>query len=733
MSDLALIDEGLQRWMFKKGWCSLQPIQEAAVAPVLESKTDIIISASTASGKTEAAFLPAITKIAKDPDTRGIRILYISPLKALINDQYRRLDDMVQYMNLKVTPWHGDVSAGKKIKLLNDPEGILLTTPESLESLLINHTQALKSAMKNLNYVVIDEFHAFMGTQRGYQLQSQLHRLENLISRKIPRIALSATFSDANLVTAYLRPNSKVPCRVITSPKSNEDKLSVQIKGYEHTDEKMLTEDELSLLNAQKTAAVPVEYDDIANDIFRLLRGSNNLVFCNSRSATELIAARLENQCSSKHVPNEFFPHHGSLSKDLRESLEFRLQEGRWPTTAICTATLELGIDISDVASIGQIDHPMTVASLRQRLGRAGRRDHNAVLRIFLPEGITASHIELFEDTVLTVAMIELLLKRWYEPPLEHEYAFSTLLQQTLSVIASFGSASAKALYDLLCKTGPFCLCTPKIFSQFLKCLGQKDLIVQLNDGSLTLGLEGERLLTDWGFYAAFDIPKEFTIDHDGRVIGTVPLNYDLDVDTTFIFAGRGWRVNYFSAERRLIGVKPYQYDAQPLLINGSSGHIHDYVRRKMFEIYNEEIIPPYLNSVAKEHLLTGISLFKEFCLGKKLFIESPQGIALFPWRGDKVIRTIIFMLKKENIKATAYKSHIELGFTPLDTLKVAVYNLLSQDHIDPADLVRKLRNIDRDKHDAYISTELKQMAYAHNELDVDGALEYFKKLRSQL
>ena len=373
---LSLIDKDLRRFMFKKGWQELKPIQNNAVKPILERKTDVIISASTASGKTEAAFLPALTAIASSKELKGIRILYVSPLKALINDQYRRLEEMTEFLDVKVTPWHGDVSASKKNKLMDEPEGVILTTPESLESLLINHVQWIKNSMQNLFYVVIDEFHAFMGTQRGYQLQSQLHRIENLIGKRVCRIALSATFSNANGVISYLRPNSKVPCVVITSPDSSKDKLSVQIKGYEHQE----------LPEEEEGKVLPYEFEEIANDIFRLLRGSTNLVFCNSRFTTESLAAKLESLSKKKFVPNEFFPHHGSLSKELRESLEYRLQEGRWPTTAICTATLELGIDISDVASIAQVEHPITVASLRQRLGRAGRRDHNAILRVFLPE-----------------------------------------------------------------------------------------------------------------------------------------------------------------------------------------------------------------------------------------------------------------------------------------------------------------------------------------------------------
>ena len=723
------LSKDLRRFMFKKGWQALLPIQENSIEPILERKTDVIISASTASGKTEAAFLPALTKVDETRDLPGVRILYVSPLKALINDQFRRLEEMTEFLNIKVTPWHGDVNASKKEKLLQNPEGVILTTPESLESLLINHVNWVKESMANCYYIVIDEFHAFMGTQRGYQLQSQLHRIENLIAKRIPRIALSATFSDANGVLGYLRPNSKVPCKVITSQDRAKATLSVQIKGY---DEEIRTPQELE--QAEITGELLSNaYNNVASDIYRLLRGSTNLVFCNSRSTTELLAAKLETISKEKFVPNEFFPHHGSLSKDLRESLEYRLQEARWPTTAICTATLELGIDISDVNSIAQVDTPINVASLRQRLGRAGRRDHNAVLRVFLPEGINPKACELYEDTAQTVAMISLLLERWYEPPMEHEYAFSTLLQQVLSIIASFGSVSAKALYDLLCKTGPFNLCTTKIFMQFLKCLGEHDLIVQLNDGTLALGLNGEELVSNWSFYAAFATPQEYTIESDGHTIGSAALGRDLNVGDTFLFAGRGWKVNFLSHERHIIGVKPYQFDTQPLNMAGTGGHIHDVVRERMFKLYKEGIVPPYLSKVAREHLQKGITLFKQKHLDKCHLYDGPSGLALFPWKGDKIVRTIALMLKKEAIDAIPFKSHIELDFTPRDSLKVAVFNILDAKTIDPIELIKKIRFLDRDKHDEFISIDLKRQAYAYSELDIEGALEFFRQLRKEL
>ena len=735
-SAFSLLSEPLQRWVFKKGWDDLLPIQKQAIRPVMAGKSDIIISASPASAKTEAAFLPARSAVSGKGARPGIRILYISPLKALINDQCRRIEDMAEGTGLPVTPWHGDISAARKDRLAEHPAGVLLTTPESLESMLINRAAWLKTALSNLSCFIIDEFHAFMGTQRGYQLQSQLHRIDNICGRLVPRVALSATFSDSKAAQSYLRPQGGVPCRVITGGERG-DRLAVQVRGYDGpmSDPQ---EEQPSRRRRKGASAEPLgEYAAISADIFRLMRGTTNLVFCNSRMLTESIATDLQRLCAQNFVPNEFFPHHGSLSREIRESLEQRLIEGRLPTTAVCTATLELGIDISDVHSIAQIDPPLSVASLRQRLGRSGRRDHLAVLRLFIPEHTVKtdsfSSFNLCENTFLSSAMIELLLNHWYEPPLEHEYAFSTLLQQTLSVIASRGSASARNLYALLCKTGPFSLCTPAIFAQFLHDLGDSNLITQLADGTLALGTGGEDLLSSWSFYSAFQTPDEFSIEHDGRLIGRVPVSQPLELGMTFLFAGRGWKIVFLSDSQKIIGVKPYPHTALPLVIGGAGGRIHDKLRSTMFALYCDGRIPTFLNRAAHLNFARGLVTFRKFDLEHCRLMRAPDSLEIYPWRGDRVMRTMQLMLRRKSCKCRQYGSHLHLDFTSEDTLAQAVASILDEGELDGCELAGRVENLDTDKHDKFISTPLKRLSYAWSSLDIKGALECFKELSREL
>lgn len=730
---LKLLDPEVCRWIARQGWKDLHSIQKKAIRPILEHRDDVIISASTAAGKTEAAFLPVLTYLRQNSDRlQGVGVLYISPLKALINDQARRLADMAEPLGIKITPWHGDVAVNKKSNLLKDPSGVVLITPESLESLLINQRELFVRAFKDLSYIVIDEFHALMGAERGYQLQSQLHRIDNLI-RKVPvRIAISATFSnDIGSVASYLRANnSAINCQIITSSQHTTAALAVKILGYlipkvEVDEPRML----LQTMHDQSIAAV-------SHDIFRLLRGKNNLVFTNSRADTEKLANSLTKLCTDSRVPNEFFPHHGSLSKDLRETLEHRLQDGRLPTTAICTSTLELGIDISDVQSIAQFAPPSSVASLRQRLGRSGRRDGCAVLRLFIPEyepSVNRLSSMLCEDTVFSAAVINLLLQRWYEPPLQQEYAFSTLIQQTLSVIASFGSVSAANLYELLCKTGPFFMTTPKMYAQLLRGLGLADLIVQMQDGLLTLGVAGEHLVSNYEFFAAFNNNRDYRIDHDGKTIGRIPLLTALSEDDTFLFAGRAWKVVYFNEQKRVIGVKPSQSKATGLPLSGMGGLVHDALRQEMRRIYLTGEYPQCLNAQAKRNFESGREYFFRFGLDRKVMVNGPMGLALFPWQGDRVLDTVVLMLNKASINATRCNAHIELEYASIDNLKTAVAHILHKGEIDPTELLSKVKNLDWEKFNCYLPQELKYITYAHTHLNIPGALKFFRELAPEL
>ncbi len=715
-----LLNPAIIKWLGRQGWTELHDVQEQSIEPVISCKSDVIISAATASGKTEAAFLPACTYILKKNLT-GIRIIYISPLKALINDQYKRIAALGEATGITVTPWHGDIGDNKKKKLFSIPSGILLITPESLESLLLNKKDWCEENFKNLNYFIIDEFHAFIGTERGYQLLSQLHRIEFLQKRRIPRIALSATLSNIKSVKKWLRPNENSDTVIIESSSGNKG-IKLQIRGYDVTKTTVPSE-------ALK------DFNAISVDIFKLLRGTTNLVFANSRAKTEFIATSLVKLSEEAHVPVEFFPHHSSLSKDLRERLENRLKEGRLPTTAICTQTLELGIDIGDITSIAQVNAPQSVASLRQRIGRSGRRNKDAILRLFIPEVIvdkdnkTSLFDKLRDETFLSIAMIELVLSRWFEPPTMQEYAMSTLIQQTLSIIAEYGSVKAASLWKVLCASGPFNLVDAKTFGMLLKSLGEHDLITQMRDKSLTLGLTGEKLVSNYNFFSAFKVQEEYTIDNDGHKIGTIPLNQPLSVGDTFLFAGKGWEVVFFNEEKHQIYVKTYKQDTEPLVMDGNSGKIHDGVREKMRDLYISGEIPRYLNAKAKEHFKEGQEYFKRLNLDKNKYIVGLEGIYLFPWKGDKIMHTIVQILKKYGLNAKKQGSYILIPRISSLTFKDTVKEILKNKAPSEIELSNTISNLEYEKYDHFMSHELLCISYGFRNFDVKGTIEFFKEV----
>ena len=415
-----LLAEPVRRWIWQKGWTSLRDIQERAIPYLIEGDDDLIIGAATAGGKTEAAFLPLISKASTTATCEGFDLVYVGPLRALINDQFRRLEELCEALEMPVHPWHGDIAQGVKARARKNPSGILLITPESLEAMFVLRGAEVPRLFAGTQAIVIDELHALLDSERGVHLRSLLTRLELSVGRRIRRVGLSATLGDMALANAYLRPEAPEKVGQLVS-RSDEQELRIQLRAYiagRRTEQPGPEDADTDDADAQDSSAQRA----VGEHIFDKLRGHNNLVFAGSRGNVELYSDLLRGMCEERHLPNEFFPHHASLSREHRGFVEKRLKGGSLPITAICTSTLELGIDIGDVICVGQIGAPWSVAALRQRLGRSGRRaDQPAVLRMYAiePETEADSHpVDTFHlGLVRSIAMIELLIEGWCEPP----------------------------------------------------------------------------------------------------------------------------------------------------------------------------------------------------------------------------------------------------------------------------------------------------------------------------
>ncbi|MBO5879532.1 MAG: DEAD/DEAH box helicase, partial [Clostridia bacterium] len=440
----------IKEYIYSHGWSELREIQLVAADVIFNSENNLLLSSSTASGKTEAAFFPIISDIYENPpEKKSISVLYIAPLKSLINDQFYRLDDLLEESGLPLTHWHGDVGASHKNRLLKNPEGILQITPESLESMIINRSNDIPRLFSGLKYVVIDEVHALIGQDRGNQVLCLLSRLSRLISYNPRRIGLSATLGDLTVAAEWLGAGSG---RDTVAPLSPKTPLKWRL-GLEHFYIQNPEETQAgahSSAEADAKAALDAGYEFLYDAVY----GKKALVFSNSREETEYVTATLR-QISKKRGDNDIFLiHHGNLSTSLREDAELKMKEdSAEPVVTCATVTMELGIDIGKLERVCQVGSPTTVAGFLQRLGRSGRRGSPPEMIMVFREEMALPNAPLPEiipwDLLRGIAIIDLYsTERFIEPPKIKKMPLSLAFHQTLSTLMSSGELSAKALAE---------------------------------------------------------------------------------------------------------------------------------------------------------------------------------------------------------------------------------------------------------------------------------------------
>ena len=721
----------MQRWVYEQGWTSLHDAQERAIEPILAGNRDVIIAAATAAGKTEAAFLPICSAVAKESDASpGVDVLYLSPLKALINDQFDRLEEICGRARVSVHRWHGDVGAGAKRRVLDAPGGVLLITPESLEALFVNRGTHVARTFAALRYVVVDELHSFMGAPRGAQLVSLMNRVELAIRRRPPRIGLSATLGDMTAAAAFLRPAGADSVIVIASASDGRE-LKLQVRGLRATSAE---------LSRAEAAAAQVDGERVdpertlggdtiavADHLFRSLRGSDNLVFANSRREVELYADLLARRSERERVPNEFSPHHGSLAKDVREVVESQLKDRTRPVTAICTSTLELGIDIGSVTSIAQLGSPPSVAALRQRLGRSGRRDEPAILRIYVSEPALDSRSSPIDqlrcELVQTVAMVRLLLSRWFEAPRAAGLNLSTLTQQTLSLIAQYGGVGPADAHRVLCGPGPFQDVDSGLYARLLRALADADLISQASDGTLLHGSLGERLVNHYSFYAAFETPEEWRLVAEGRSLGSMPIDQAITVGGLLLFAGRRWRISSIEQSRKVIELTPAAGGVPPVF-GGSGFTVADRVRSEMVAVYEASDTPAYLDRTGADLLTEARDGWRRLGLSDNPVLAWGVDTLILPWVGDPTLTTIALALRMRGLDADREGPAVLIRDTEPEHVLAHVGALLDPPPPEPVALARLVENREHDKWDWALDPEISAEAYAARALDCDCAWE---------
>ena len=716
----SLLAPGVQEQLWKMNWKELRPIQVEAIRLVLTTDRPVVISAETAAGKTEAAFLPVLSSISAEP-MGSVRAMYVGPLRALINDQFRRVEELCGHLDVPVCRWHGDVGGADKNRLLSTPGGVLLITPESLESLFVNRSSQLPRLFNDLRFVVIDELHAFLGSERGLHLRSLLSRLRRRTATGGPpfrTLALSATLGDLSAAREFLDHDNPSDVAVIECPPEGKE-LRYRLYAYMADEQK----DEPG--ENERGHAELATMRLLAEDLVEHCRQHTNLVFTNAKGDLEIYADLCREIVEREHLPVQFLVHHGSLSKEIREDAEAELKSGR-PCTALCSSTLELGIDIGDAHMVGQVGPPWSVAGFKQRLGRSGRRDGQPrVGRMYIvcrrPEGDGSLLDRLHLELVQAIAVTELLLSGWVEPLAPAACDLSTLTHQIISNIAETGGLRAAELFERLCRLGPFRSIEPALFAEVLRALGQRDVVEQSPEGDLILGLVGERLRAERDFYAAFQGPDEFAVLHGQHAIGTLPLRFVPNIGEHLVLAGRRWKIALVDLERAEIHVAPAVGRKRPLFMGGP-GEIHDRIRLRMREILAEDREYAYLSPIAATLLRQARCAARESGATSQLLLAAGEKSTLwFTWVGTRVQRSLLAMLANVNVGASDRGVAIEAALGRDEC--AMIIRRIAEREPDALAIAAHVQPKERRKYDRLLTPELLDRSISSDLLDVPGAL----------
>jgi ATP-dependent Lhr-like helicase len=735
----------IREYIYREKWSSLHGIQEEAAKAIFDGRDHLLIAAGTASGKTEAAFFPVLSVLEKIAEEKPL-VLYISPLKALINDQALRLERLLVSgkdsgeSSIPVWRWHGDVEANSKSRFLDDPWGLLLITPESLEALLLRRPRELARIFSLLLFTVIDEVHVFMGSDRGSQLICQLSRIESAVkeanqhsnakrvSPVVRRIGLSATLGDYEGARRWLSQGSGLSTTFVGDDGSGKC-LSLALDYHAVHEGKNSSE-------------------SFYHSLYNQCRNKRTIIFTNSRLEAEECSASLGALASSLKETNIFQVHHGSVSALLRNEAEEQLKSGSGAQAVCATATLELGIDIGDLDRIIQLGPPWSVSAFVQRLGRSGRRNGRAEM-YFSVTGVTdAANVRddgalslsaMPWELIRTIAVIQLYLEeKWIEPPQEKPFPFSLLIHQTLSILASLGEHRPQALSDRILSLPPFTWIPLDDFQHLVTHLTDCGYIGTTEEGALILGLEGERIVNRHSFYPVFPGDETFRVIHDGHEMGTV--NFIPEPLSVLAVGGRRWTVKSIDPSRREIWVVETGDEGNERLWRGRGGGTHPRVVQTMRRILSEQADYAYLSAKARNALNNARRAAARLSLTERWLIpeddgggteeqDTPLTLFVFPWTGSAGMRTLAAVLGKykDDLKIIFLEEETELYFrivtkyalSEFRSMLFAVCQKALSVPIHPKELPYT------DKYDYLLPPRLLAKQYAANMLDKE-ALELF-------
>ena len=746
--------EFIREYIFTHRWEALRGVQVAAARTLFLTNHHLLLTSSTASGKTEAAFFPILSDLCENPPM-SVGALYICPLKSLINDQFGRMEELLDMTGIRVTRWHGDVAQSHKKKLLEKPSGILQITPESLEAMLINRSNDILRLFGDLRYIVIDEIHTLTGTDRGNQIICQLSRIGHLIGRTPRRIGLSATIGDPNLAADWLAGDTGIPVDV---PAFEEGKIRWRL-GLEHfyiqnpkddqatepVDSQDATDggEPLDMTSAMGVAASMVEaalpktvahpLDAGYEYMYDCVKSKKSLVFSNSREETEYLCATFRQIAKARGEQDVFLIHHGNLSASLREEAEAKMKDEEIFAVTCATVTMELGIDIGRLERVLQNGAPNSVSSFLQRLGRSGRRGEPPEMMMVFREEDPLPNTPLPQlipwELLRGIAIIQLYIEeRFIEPPQRKRMPMSLLFHQTLSVLAASGELTPRRLAERVLSLPPFSEVTKEDYRTLMVSMIEHDFLEMTEEKGLIVGMAGERLLKSFKFYAVFKDSEDFTVRAGSDEIGTITT--PPPVGDRLALAGRVWEVEELDIQRKLIYVKQVEGKME-VSWPGDFGEIHTKILKRMRQILAEDTVYPYLKPNAQKRIDVARHVARNTgMLEHSLVSLGGYSWCLFPWLGTRSFRTLRKFIARN---ASLCKiSNLEFEGCYYLTFRMERgndYDLISHlagivetDGIDCETLVQSGETPIFDKYDEHVPGELLRKAYATDKLRSDEA-----------
>lgn len=704
MSNFHMLCEPLKEKIINKlGWRELTPVQEMTIPEILSGKNAIIL-APTAGGKTEAAFFPILHMIHIE-NIIGTSVIYVSPIKALLNNQEERLKNLSSFVYGSVFKWHGDVESNEKIKSFKNPPNILMITPESLEVILMNKKIDKKDFFKNIRFVVIDEIHSFADGERGIHLMALIERIQDYSEQDIQRIGLSATVGNPETIGEWMQGSSSRELVVIDPPKANGQKL-IEIKFFQRN-------------------------EDFGAEVCKRIYGKKSLFFSNSRGAAEGLKKHIEQNGI------EVFVHHSSIDKRFREIAEEKFKIGT-NTCIIATSTLELGIDIGDLDIVLQLDSPNTVSSFLQRMGRTGRRRGTIAHYVFFPTKPA--------KFILAIAILNLAIKRWVEDVYVSKISYDLMFHQILTMsLAEFGVDKNK-VFEILSRVYSFSGINRDEYESLLAYMSDRKFI-QIDKSKIYIDTESEKAFGWQNFmtlYSAFETNKEFTVKFRNRSIGTLERWFvnALGENFQFILAGKYWQTEKIHYDKSIIFVVEAKSAMPPQWMSGEGFYSFE-LSQEILKVISTNDEYPFLNNFEKAALNDIRYEEQSFGLkvGKMIIEDIKDGYQIYTYAGNSVNYTLAtvlsFINKMIDIKSVTWKGFklvaADKDFKPTDRQILDVIEQVksNNNYFDDIyfNLLERVPDISLSKYQKYLPDELRKKMIADYAYDIQKTQEFIRNI----